>query len=140
MSVRRRFLWCAASACISPRNLAKNSVLQRAQHVLAIRKPPNIDQSSVKFTFVRHTLDDFTEEYVRDRILFKNDHFLLINKPFDVRMFGDFDLTVSKLLAKVYPGMEFKAVHQLDYATSGVLWCVTTWSACLLKSRHYYTI
>jgi hypothetical protein len=57
-----------------------------------------------------------------------------------VCVFGDFDLTVSKLLAKVYPGMEFKAVHQLDYATSGVLWCVTTWSACLLKSRHYYTI
>ena len=54
--------------------------------------------------------------------------FIVINKPRDVRMDGDYPVTVEKLLAQWDPvrcgaASTLKWVHQLDYATSGVL-CV----------------
>jgi len=58
--------------------------------------------------------------------LFRDDRFIVINKPCDVRMDGDHPVTVETLLRAWVPefkGAELKWVHQLDYATSGVL-CV----------------
>ncbi|CAM9695901.1 unnamed protein product [Pylaiella littoralis] len=55
-----------------------------------------------------------------------DDDFVIINKPADVRMDGDFDVTVEKLIRHWSPTLEgkpLKWVHQLDFATSGVL-CV----------------
>ncbi|CAM9194541.1 unnamed protein product [Ectocarpus sp. 12 AP-2014] len=55
-----------------------------------------------------------------------DDDFVVINKPADVRMDGNFDVAVDKLIRYWCPTLEdkeLKWVHQLDFATSGVL-CV----------------
>lgn len=68
-------------------------------------------------------------------VLYQDDHFLAIDKPFDVRMDGDMDITVEKLLHARFGSLDdpsqatrhnesrrgYKWVHQLDYATSGTL-------------------
>lgn len=59
-------------------------------------------------------------------ILYLDSDYCVINKPADVRMTGDFPVTVEKLLLRWLPGIEVKSlkwIHQLDFATSGVL-CV----------------
>lgn len=62
-------------------------------------------------------------------VLVANDHFFVIDKPPDVRMDGQFDVTVKKLAMKAlrdHPSADIhnlKWIHQLDFATSGVL-CV----------------
>ena len=58
-------------------------------------------------------------------LLFLNDDFVVINKPPDVRMDGQFNVTVERLLLSWGVGEVggLKWVHQLDYATSGCL-CV----------------
>ena len=56
------------------------------------------------------------------RILYRNDHYIAINKPHDVRMDGDFDETIEKLLISTISDTtksNFKWIHQLDFATSG---------------------
>ena len=61
-----------------------------------------------------------------DCLLSLNDNFVVVAKPHDVRMDGDFDITLQKLLLSWIPGSThatLKWVHQLDFATSGVL-CV----------------
>lgn len=61
-------------------------------------------------------------EEQRVQVLFQSENFVIINKPADLRMDGDFDTTVEKVLQRML-GKPTKWVHQLDYATSGVL-CV----------------
>lgn len=59
-------------------------------------------------------------------ILYIDPDFCVINKPADVRMTGEFPITVEKLLLHWLPGIKVKSlkwIHQLDFATSGVL-CV----------------
>ena len=61
---------------------------------------------------------------VKSNILHQCCNYIVINKPHDVRMDGDFDVTIQKLLLKWIPEStldNLKWVHQLDYATSGVL-------------------
>lgn len=68
---------------------------------------------------------------VKLAVLMRNEHFCVIDKPADVRMDGDFDITVEKLLlmhikkrdGSASTPKDFKWVHQLDFATSGAL-CV----------------
>jgi 23S rRNA-/tRNA-specific pseudouridylate synthase len=74
------------------------------------------------------------------KVLYQDDHFIAIDKPFDVRMDGDMDVTVEKLLLERFGALDetsktsdaagelhneskrgYKWVHQLDYATSGTL-------------------
>lgn len=66
----------------------------------------------------KKSIQDFQKD-----ILFQNQYFCVINKPYDVRMCGDFDLTVEKLVADwIHCDVKaLKWVHQLDFATSGVL-------------------
>ncbi|GJQ10487.1 hypothetical protein GpartN1_g2278.t1 [Galdieria partita] len=69
------------------------------------RRPPTID--SIEFLYV-------------------DGEYLAVNKPADVRMDGDFDVTVAKLVDRklgFQDGVKGKPrfVHRLDYATSGVL-------------------
>lgn len=59
-------------------------------------------------------------------IISLNANYLVISKPADVRMDGDFDVTVEKLLLYwklqgINSTANMKWVHQLDYATSGCL-------------------
>eukprot|EP01039_Chlorochromonas_danica_P002928 gene2928-3195_t len=63
-------------------------------------------------------------------ILSEDEHFCVIDKPPDVRMDGAFEVTVEKLMQHVLatgrPHVDvhqLKWIHQLDFATSGVL-CV----------------
>jgi hypothetical protein len=64
----------------------------------------------------------------KPEILYQSEHFIVINKPFDLRMNGDFDYTVEKIIMNYLPmksneenEIQLKWIHQLDYATSGVL-------------------
>lgn len=59
-------------------------------------------------------------------ILHSDNNYLIVNKPYDVRMDGDHDVTVLSLIHKHFgsdplPPIHF--AHRLDYATSGVLCC-----------------
>jgi 23S rRNA-/tRNA-specific pseudouridylate synthase len=56
-------------------------------------------------------------------ILCSDENYCVIDKPADVRMDGQFDVTVDKLVAKWLSVdiKKLKWVHQLDYATSGAL-------------------
>ncbi len=56
-------------------------------------------------------------------ILYHDENYCVIDKPYDVRMDGDFDITVQKLVASWLSVDEkaLKWIHQLDFATSGVL-------------------
>eukprot|EP01080_Neovahlkampfia_damariscottae_P001275 gene1275-11362_t len=63
-------------------------------------------------------------------ILYKTDSLLVVNKPIDVRIDGEFDLTVAKMVEAQLPEFQKKEndkqfrirfCHRLDFATSGIL-------------------
>ena len=57
-------------------------------------------------------------------VLYLSTNFLVIDKPPDLRMNGQFDATVEKVIQNLMETKlinEFKWIHQLDFATSGVL-------------------
>jgi hypothetical protein len=65
-------------------------------------------------------------EAVPNSVVALDTNYCLINKPAHVRMSGNFSITVEKLMQHWIRGIEIKDlkwIHQLDYATSGVL-CV----------------
>mmetsp|Transcript_11558 Transcript_11558/g.35334 ORF Transcript_11558/g.35334 Transcript_11558/m.35334 type:complete len:275 (-) Transcript_11558:136-960(-) len=62
------------------------------------------------------------------KVLHLDEDYVIVDKPADVRVDGDFDFTVERLarqeLAKrvgIVGGSKLRLVHQLDYATSGIL-------------------
>ncbi|EFC38634.1 predicted protein [Naegleria gruberi] len=81
-------------------------------------------------------------------IIFKSRDVLVIDKPNDLHIDGDYELTVEKLINNYYPEMEnpleeiqhkpghtpsrrkLKFCHQLDYATSGILCLAFTRESC----------
>jgi len=98
-------------------------------YVAEKRRPNRSQQSQEDFLEegqhrrVYRRLDEFDRSQV---VLYESQDYLLLNKPADVRMDGAFDVTIQKLLVHWYPGStsaSFKWVHQLDFATSGIL-CV----------------
>jgi hypothetical protein len=84
------------------------------------RMKPNQDGSN---------LDDQRQLHVdhfENGIIEADSNFCVVNKPWGVRMNGEFPVTVEKLMMHWLPGISInslKWVHQLDFATSGVL-CV----------------
>jgi tRNA pseudouridine32 synthase/23S rRNA pseudouridine746 synthase len=56
-------------------------------------------------------------------ILYEDYEILVVNKPYDIRIDGDFPVTVEKLIRTVLaiPMDKFRLCNQLDYATSGIL-------------------
>jgi len=54
-------------------------------------------------------------------ILFEDERYVCVDKPFDVRVDGPADCTVEKLLRREVGLHAFRMVQQLDYATSGVM-------------------
>lgn len=76
--------------------------------------------------FLGHRGPQSLEAVIKDEcLLFLNEDYAVINKPADVRMDGQFNVTVERLLLSWGVGEVggLKWVHQLDYATSGCL-CV----------------
>lgn len=59
----------------------------------------------------------------RISILCENDEILVVNKPYDIRIDGDFPITVEKLVRNglSVPMDKFRLCNQLDYSTSGIL-------------------
>ena len=63
-------------------------------------------------------------QLIKSTLIHQCANYIVINKPHDIRMDGDFDVTIQKLLLNWIPNStldNIKWVHQLDYATSGVL-------------------
>ena len=68
--------------------------------------------------------------------------FIFLNKPPDVRMNGEFDVTVETILLAWYPNLvesQLKWVHRLDFATSGVLCVGLTMEAARIASEAFQT-
>jgi 23S rRNA-/tRNA-specific pseudouridylate synthase len=64
------------------------------------------------------------EDCADPRVLHRSSDFVVLDKPADVRLDGPFAVTLERLLARLLgPDATPKWVHQLDFATSGVL-CV----------------
>ena len=87
-------------------------------------------KSEIDLTFsIRKDFDTFHSDYISNVIsnpssivLYKSKNFLVINKPPFIRMNGEFDVTVEKLVTRILPDVpisNLKWVHQLDFATSG---------------------
>ncbi|CAL6079918.1 Ribosomal_large subunit pseudouridine synthase D [Hexamita inflata] len=53
-------------------------------------------------------------------IIFENQFYIAINKPYNYHIDGDYENTVEKFVEN-YIKIRPKLVHQLDYATSGVM-------------------
>ena len=91
------------------------------------KKNPNRSQCDIvvqgQYRCCPRAIDDIS---VKDILLYESDNFIVLNKPPDIRMNGEFDVTVEKLVMsykREVKASELKWIHQLDFATSGVL-CV----------------
>jgi 23S rRNA-/tRNA-specific pseudouridylate synthase len=81
-------------------------------------------------------------EDVTKSILFQSENYIVINKPYDVRMDGDFSVTIEKLLLSWLKDDNIsldsiKFVHQLDYATSGCLCIGKNKDAAAIASQSF---
>lgn len=89
----------------------------------------------------QHNLRSSITLFDRDeRVILKTSNFIVINKPFDVRMNGDFSVTVEKLLVHWFPNTttkSFKFVHELDYATSGAVCIALNKDAAAIASSSF---
>lgn len=109
----RTSVWKPVSALLKPRI----TLLRMASAKLK----PNTDESSLQYDTYFSSIDA-----VPRSIVSLDTNYCLINKPSHVRMSGNFSITVEKLLQHWIRGLEIKDlkwIHQLDYATSGIL-CV----------------
>ena len=87
-------------------------------------RPPNRSEAALPSALRRCEPPDLGSAEMR--VLHDDEDFIIVDKPPDVRMDGDFDVTVEKLVAPLLaadarPDGGVKWVHQLDFATSGVL-------------------
>lgn len=101
-------------SCLTRRLNRFNSMIPNASQLSVHERPAWRDSNAIK-------LSD-----IPSRILTIDSNYCVIDKPFGVRMDGDFDITVEKLMLQWVPSLEgnvkgMKWVHQLDFATSGVL-------------------
>ena len=56
-------------------------------------------------------------------VLYEDEEILIVNKPYDIRIDGDFPITVEKLVRSGLTVQmdKFRLCNQLDYSTSGIL-------------------
>ncbi len=62
-------------------------------------------------------------EYFKIPVLYRDENIIIVDKPYDIRIDGDFPVTVEKLV-RVGRGIsmdKFRLCNQLDYSTSGAL-------------------
>lgn len=59
----------------------------------------------------------------RISVLYDDEEIIIVNKPYDIRIDGDFPITVEKLVRNglSIPMDKFRLCNQLDYSTSGIL-------------------
>lgn len=49
-------------------------------------------------------------------IVYKDDKYLVVNKQNDLRLDGEFSVTLKKMMEQAFPEIEkFRFVHQIDY-------------------------
>lgn len=71
-------------------------------------------------------------------ILFRTPSLLVIDKPFGVRMDGNYENTVENMCKMVFTG-KVRFIHQLDFATSGVLMLGLDKSCTARVHAHFET-
>ncbi|GAB9468223.1 Rna pseudouridylate synthase-like protein [Globisporangium polare] len=113
--------------------VVKTEKARRHQHHLADVTPPtssldqqqaSSEQSEQENGFIEWRGGPQTLEELALSVVSKDAHYLVLNKGADVRLDGDFQVTIEKALARDYPEVEkFRWIHQLDFATSGLM-CV----------------
>lgn len=108
---------------------------QTKDGIYLLSKPPNkseCDQHAATFgevpVLTTRGPTSLAAIKMEDCLLSLNEDYAVISKPADVRMDGEFTVTVEKLLLSwqlppIQSSANIKWVHQLDYATSGCL-CV----------------
>ncbi|KAL9641875.1 hypothetical protein ABK040_000255 [Willaertia magna] len=86
--------------------------------------------------------------------IYKTRDIIVIDKPYDLHIDGEYDVTVEKLVNEQYPEMinpkeeiqhkkgqeikrKLKFCHQLDYATSGILCLAFTRKSCASISTNF---
>ena len=87
----------------------------------SVKLVPNVNDAGLDNDCYFRCIED-----VPKSIISLDANYCLLNKPAHVRMTGNFKITVEKLLLYWIKGVEVKDlkwIHQLDYATSGIL-CV----------------
>jgi 23S rRNA-/tRNA-specific pseudouridylate synthase len=99
------------------------------------RNQKDLVKESQIFRATKTTLSEFTP-----KILYHSPNYCIINKPYDVRMDGDFAVTVDKLVAQWLQTQtdKLKWIHQLDFATSGVLAIGLNREATAAASSAFY--
>ena len=95
---------------------------------------PNIESYNIRCAPI-HLNEITSSEFL---IKFVNDDFCLINKPPDIRLNGDHDITIEKILLNWSFDLSvenLKWIHRLDFSTSGVL-CIglNKKSGCIASS------
>ncbi|CCI48220.1 unnamed protein product [Albugo candida] len=71
-------------------------------------------------------------------VIRKTKNLIVLNKGYDQRLDGNFDATIEKALHRDYPDIpKFRWIHQLDFATSGVLCVGITKEATSLGCRLF---
>lgn len=88
---------------------------------------------------INNNIKAYKKNNKNDLIYYENDHFLVINKPFDLlidRNINDIKrpLSLENLIVAIRPEFKLplKFCHQIDYQTSGVL--------LIAKSKQYASI
>ena len=104
-------------------------------HMRAAMKPNTAEDPAAESSNILRCYDQKDE-----RVLLETANFIVINKPFDVRMNGDFDVTTEKLLVHWFANTttkSFKFVHELDYATSGAVCVARNKDAAAIASSSF---
>ena len=70
---------------------------------------------------------------VAPRILFRDEAFVILDKPPDVRMDGDHAVVTMAKLAEAWTGTQVRFAHRLDYGTSGIIVGALTKEAAALS-------
>ncbi|KDO22739.1 hypothetical protein SPRG_12166 [Saprolegnia parasitica CBS 223.65] len=111
-------------------NLPTSSRVLRNHAAKATPAPPvaprkqegHLDESAIEDT----RGGPLTLDALELEVLSRSPYYLVINKGADVRLDGDFNVTIEKALARDFPDVpKFRWIHQLDFATSGVM-CIGT--------------
>jgi tRNA pseudouridine32 synthase / 23S rRNA pseudouridine746 synthase len=83
--------------------------------------PRNADDEGEEGTYKTSRMPPLPED-LEIGILFRNEELVIVDKPYDLRIDGKgFSHTLEKFVRAKIPMDKFRLVHQLDFATSGVL-------------------
>lgn len=114
-------------------------IIRRYYSCINIMKPNNKQNDDVLLS-IRSKNEPNHIDDVKPSILHQCSNYIVINKPHDIRMDGHFNVTIQKLLLQWIPEStldSIKWVHQLDYATSGVLCIARNKDAAAIASSSF---